>query len=389
MAWVTSDFNDKLHTMIGSFLNSITEVSRDTWNAISGPQPFLRHEFFVALEESGSVGPHTGWQTETFVMKDAGKLKVAVPLYRKFHSYGEYVFDWAWAHSYRQAGLSYYPKIIAAVPFTPVAGRRLLTADTLTPDLAHRVGTALRDHARSTGASSLHWLFSSEPECTLLSLEGFLRRTSYQFHWANAGWSSFQDFLTALSAPKRKNIKRERRQVIEAGISYATYEGTELTETLWDTFYELYLATIQKYEAIPYLTRRFFSLIGETVPGVILLMAQQSGRTVAAALYFRDENTLYGRYWGTSIAVPGLHFETCYYQAIEYCLAHGLNRFEAGAQGEHKLSRGFLPTPTYSLHWLRHPQFNSAVEEFLRRENQGLEWTINELADHSPFHKPS
>ncbi len=375
--------------MIGSFLSSMTEVTRDTWNAISGPQPFLRHEFFMALEESGSVGPRTGWQTETFIMKDAGQLKAAVPLYRKFHSYGEYVFDWAWAHSYREAGLCYYPKIVAAVPFTPVAGRRLLTADPLTPEMTHQVGEALRSHARSTGASSLHWLFSPEPECALLSAEGFLRRTSFQFHWANAGWSNFQDFLMALSAPKRKNIKRERRQVAEAGISYTTHEGAALTESLWDTFYELYLATIQKYEAIPYLTRRFFSLIGQNVPGVILVMAELSARPVAAALFFRDEDTLYGRYWGASIAVPGLHFETCYYQAIEYCFSHGLSRFEAGAQGEHKLSRGFLPTPTYSLHWLRHPQFNRAVEEFLVRENQGLELAMNELTDHTPFHKPS
>ncbi len=375
--------------MIGSFLSSMTEISRDTWNTISGPQPFLRHEFLMALEESGSVGPRTGWQTETFVMKDAGQLKVAVPLYRKSHSYGEYVFDWAWAHSYRQAGLNYYPKLVAATPFTPVTGRRLLTAGTPTPEVAHIVSAALRDHACATGASSLHWLFSPEPECALLSAEGFLRRTSFQFHWANSGWSDFQDFLMALSAPKRKNIKRERRQVAEAGITYTTYEGATLTESLWDSFYELYLATIQKYEAIPYLTRRFFSLIGENVPGVMVLMARQGGRTVATALYFRDHDTLYGRYWGANISVPGLHFETCYYQAIEYCFAHGLRRFEAGAQGEHKLSRGFLPTPTYSLHWLRHPQFNRAVEEFLVRENQGLELTINELTDHSPFHKPS
>jgi predicted N-acyltransferase len=220
-----------------------------------------------------------------------------------------------------------------------------------------------------------------------LEQTGFLRRTGFQVHWQNAGWATFNDFLQALSAPKRKGIKRERRQVAESGVTYKVYEGAELTESLWDTFYELYLATISKYDAIPYLKRPFFSLIGETVPGVILLIATRDARPVAGALYFRDNDTLYGRYWGALAPLPGLHFETCYYQAIDYCFAHGLTRFEAGAQGAHKLSRGFLPTPTYSLHWLRHPEFNRAVENFLARENQGLEYTFNELNDHTPFHK--
>ena len=368
----------------------MTEVPGATWNALSGPQPFLRHEFLLALEESGSVGPHTGWHTETLTVYEGSTLKAAVPLYRKSHSYGEYVFDWAWARAYREAGLEYYPKLIAAVPFTPVTGPRLLTGvHGQTPELARTVAQTLRDHARSTGVSSLHWLFLTDSECTLLQSEGFLRRTGFQFHWTNPGWSTFTEFLGALSRAKRKNILRERRQVAEAGITYSVYEGSALTESLWDTFYHLYLTTIQKYEAIPYLTRRFFSLIGQSVPGLVLLVAHQGPQNIAAALYFRDGDTLYGRYWGTIAPIPGLHFETCYYQAIDYCLAHGLKRFEAGAQGEHKLSRGFLPTPTYSLHWLNHPQFNRAVEDFLMHENQGLEYTLSELDDHSPFRKLS
>lgn len=371
-----------------SIVNSLTEVPKEAWNALAGTQPFLRHEFLSALEDSGSVGPGTGWQNETLVIHEGPTIKAIVPLYRKFHSYGEYVFDWAWAHAYGQAGLPYYPKLIAAVPFTPVTGRRLLTGPKEpSVEIVALAAEALQAHARSTNASSLHWLFPSESECETLAPLGFLRRTGFQFHWTNRGWTDFTDFLTALSAPKRKNIKRERRQVNDAGIHYATYEGRTITESLWDTFYSLYLTTIDKYGAIPYLTRHFFSLIGENVSGVVLLVAWQGGQALAAALYFRDHDTLYGRYWGTAKAVPGLHFETCYYQAIDYCLAQGLSRFEAGAQGEHKLSRGFLPTPTYSLHWLEHPQFNRAVEDFLKRENQGLEYALGELNDHSPFHK--
>ncbi|HUW97470.1 MAG TPA: GNAT family N-acetyltransferase [Acidiferrobacter sp.] len=368
----------------------MTEVSKAAWDALSGPQPFLRHEFLSALEESGSVGPHTGWQTETLVAYEGSVLTVAVPLYRKSHSYGEYVFDWAWAHAYREVGLEYYPKLVAAVPFTPVTGPRLLTeAAARTPELAHTVAEILQTHARATGASSVHWLFLPDSECVLLEPLGFMRRTGFQFHWTNSGWSTFAEFLAALARPKRKNIARERRQVADAGITYRVYEGAALTESLWDTFYHLYLTTIQKYQAIPYLTRAFFSLIGQNIPGVVLLFAYQGTQSIAAALYFRDADTLYGRYWGTIAQIPGLHFETCYYQAIDYCLAHGLKRFEAGAQGEHKLSRGFLPTPTYSLHWLDQPQFNRAVEDFLVRENQGIDYVLNELDEHSPFQKPS
>ncbi len=366
----------------------MTEIPRETWNALSGPQPFLRHEFLSALEDSGSVGTGTGWDTEALVCYDGDRALAAVPLYRKTHSYGEYVFDWAWAHAYERAGLRYYPKLVAAVPFTPVTGPRLLTgARPPDPAIAHAVAHAVRDHAADTGASSVHWLFNPDVECALLASEGFMRRTGFQFHWRNDGWADFSAFLAALSAQKRKNIKRERRQVRDAGVSYRFFEGGALTEARWDAFYALYLATTEKYGAIPYLTRRFFSLIGATVPGIVLLLANAGPEIVAGALFFQDRETLYGRYWGAARPLPGLHFETCYYQAIEYCLEKGLRRFEAGAQGEHKLSRGFLPSPTYSLHWLDHPQFQRAVEEFLVREHAGLDYTLTELNEHSPFHK--
>jgi len=373
-----------------SFLSDMAHISADAWNRLSGPQPFLRHEFLSALEKSGSVGPGTGWQNESLMVYEGSVLQALVPLYRKTHSYGEFVFDWAWARAYAQAGLRYYPKLISAVPFTPATGHRLLLAtEKDRAEMTGFVGTVLRERAQATGASSVHWLFPTSPESDLLQGQGFLRRTGFQFHWTNEGWASFEDFLSALSAPKRKNIKRERRQVRDAGVCYSFYEGEALHAGLLDAFYDLYVATISKYGSTAYLTRPFFSLLADTVPGVVLLMATVGSETVAGALFFRDEQTLYGRYWGALASISGLHFETCYYQALDYCFTHGLRRFEAGAQGPHKLSRGFLPVPTYSLHWLCHAQFNHAVADFLRRENDGLEYTLNELKDHSPFHKMS
>ncbi|MHB1566627.1 MAG: GNAT family N-acetyltransferase [Acidiferrobacter sp.] len=370
-----------------SFLRSVAAVPAPAWNHLAGCQPFLRHEFLTALEESGSVGPGTGWQPQPLVVTHGDRITAVVPFYRKTHSYGEYVFDWAWAAAYQRAGLPYYPKLVAAVPFTPVTGPRILAATEARAALVPTIVDAVRRHSHETGISSVHWLFTDPSDTDALERHGFLRRTGYQFHWTNQGWGHFDHYLGALSSAKRKNIRRERRQVAAAGVRYHFYEGQELTEARWDDFYALYHATIDKYGAIPYLTRRFFSLIGERLPGSVLVMAEQAGTVVAGALFFRDNDTLFGRYWGTVAPLPGLHFETCYYQAIEYCLAQGLMRFEAGAQGEHKLSRGFLPVATYSAHWLSHPQFNRAVEDFLVRENAGLEYYLHELNDHSPFHR--
>lgn len=370
-----------------SFFGSVGAVPASAWNRLAGCQPFLRHEFLTALEDSGAVGPGTGWQPQPLVVSRAGDIIAVVPFYRKAHSYGEYVFDWAWAEAYQRAGLRYYPKLVAAVPFTPVTGPRILAAPGGHAALIPAVVDAARHHCRDAGLSSVHWLFTDEANTGALEQQGFLRRTGYQFHWSNAGWQDFDQYLGALASAKRKNIRRERRQVAAAGIDYRFYEGRELTEARWDRFYVLYQATIQKYGAIPYLTRRFFSLVGERLAGTVLILAEQAGTVIAGALFFRDHDCLYGRYWGTLAPLSGLHFETCYYQAIEYCLAKRLARFEAGAQGAHKLSRGFLPVATYSMHWLSHPQFNRAVEDFLMRENTGLEYYLHELNDHSPFHR--
>ncbi len=360
------------------------------WNSLSGSQPFLRHEFLQALEDSGSVGAGTGWSPEPLALYQHGTLIGTVPLYRKRHSYGEYVFDWAWAQAYGRAGLNYYPKLVAAVPFTPVTGPRLLAGPNgASKTLTETAVQAICARAQATCASSVHWLFPSTADCVRLAEAGLIRRTGFQFHWENRGWTGFADYLEAFSAPKRKNIKRERRAVAEACVQYTVHEGQAVSETLWDDFYDLYLTTIFKYGGTPYLTREFFSRIGATVPGIVLVHARRGQESIAAALFFRDQDTLYGRYWGTRRELSGLHFETCYYQAIDYCLAHGLNRFEAGAQGGHKLSRGFLPTPTYSMHWLDHHEFQSAVADFLDRENAGLEITMHELNEHSPFRAPS
>ncbi len=367
----------------------VTAIPAETWDRLAGPQPFMRHAFLATLEEAGCVGPGTGWLPEMMLVREDDQVVAAVALYRKSHSYGEYVFDWAWARAYQQAGLRYYPKLVAAVPFTPVTGSRLLRALDAPRDLAITVQRALEAHARASGASSIHWLFTDADDTRALQDAGLLRRTGYQFHWHNEGWRDFGEFLGAFTHAKRKNIRRERQSLANAGVRFAFHEGCRVTETQWDLFYGFYRATIEKYGAIPYLTRRFFSLLGERVAGTVLLLAEHEGTPVAGALYLRGKDTLYGRYWGTTSSLPGLHFETCYYQAIDYCLQHGLQRFEAGAQGEHKLSRGFLPATTSSLHWLDHPRFNQAVADFLAREHTGVAHELTELNEHSPFKRPA
>jgi hypothetical protein len=298
------------------------------------------------------------------------------------------VFDWAWAEAYRRAGLAYYPKLVAAVPFTPVTGPRLLVAPDAPPETRARLIEGARALAEELNVSSLHWLFADAADTALLEQSGLLRRDGYQFHWHNRGYRDFDDFLAGFSAVKRKKVRRERRQVREAGITLAAAEGTAIGPELWDSFYDFYLATIEKHGAHAYLTRAFFRELSERLPeSLVLIVARRNNDCLAAAFFVRGADTLYGRYWGTRAAVPGLHFETCYYAAIDYCIAHGLARFEAGAQGEHKLTRGFLPTPTYSAHWLRHPEFNRAVEDFLRRERRGVDMYIDELDRHSPFKK--
>jgi predicted N-acyltransferase len=372
-------------------IDHLAEVDASAWNTLAGDDnPFLRYEFLDSLERSGCVGGESGWQPQHLLARvnnGSQRLLGAVPLYLKHHSYGEYVFDWAWADAYARAGLEYYPKLVAAVPFTPATGNRILVDDDAD---SHAVAGALSDgaraHAERIGASSLHWLFTPEAQTDLLERRGLMRRVGNQFHWRNHGFRDFGDFLAAMSAAKRKKIKRERRRVADAGVVVEVRGGGELGERDWDMFYRFYLSTIRSHGAMAYLNREFFLELGRRMPErIVMTLALHNGRQVAAALNLLGRDTLYGRYWGALEDFHSLHFETCYYRAIEYCIEQGLERFEAGAQGEHKLSRGFLPTPTYSAHWLRHPQFSRAVADYLAREREGMAHYAEELDAHSPF----
>jgi predicted N-acyltransferase len=371
-------------------LDSINRVAAADWDRLVGADyPFARHAFLRALEETGCVGESTGWRPRHLLWRGPdGRLAGASPCYLKSHSYGEYVFDWAWAEAYRRAGRSYYPKLVIAVPFTPATGPRLLLA----PGADHdRVRYALIEGAlalaRAESASSVHWLFPTEDEARALEAAGMLRRRGVQFHWENRGWRDFEDFLAAFTAAKRKKIRQERRYVREAGVTMRILTGAEIDAAHWDAFYEFYTATIQAHGSIPYLTREFFHRLGEVMPeAVVLVLAARAGRYVGGALCLRGQRTLYGRYWGALEPIGGLHFETCYYTPLEYCLANGLARYEAGAQGEHKLARGFLPAETHSAHWLSEPAFRRAVADYLARERHVVEDYHRTLREaHAPF----
>jgi len=368
---------------------SYTDIQPAAWNALLGTNcPVLRHEYLLALETSGSATTATGWQPLPLLVEDdTGRTIGAAPLWLKSHSFGELVYDFAWAQAYERAGLRYYPKLIAAVPFSPITGPRLLVA----PDTDRQaVVTALvhgaRELAGQTNASSLHWLFTDGTDTTALEQLGYLHRTGYQFHWHNRSYAHFDDFLAGFSAGKRKKLKRERRYVQEAGICMEVRSGPEATPELWDLFYDFYTGNIQRHGGMIHLTREFFQMLGCNLPeALVLVLARRGSDYVGAAINLRDQHALYGRYWGGRDDFNSLHFEACYYTPIEYCIAHGLKRFEGGAGGEHKLARGFLPVATHSLHWLRHPQFACAVADFLERERNGVEIIMDELHEHAPF----
>lgn len=369
-------------------MRSLTEMAPAHWDALVGNDyPFLRHAFLHALERTGCVGADTGWEPQFLLAKHNGAMVGAIPLYLKHHSYGEYVFDWAWASAYTRAGLVYYPKLVVAVPFTPATGPRLLIAkEADAAVVSAALIKASETHAQRIGASSVHWLFTSKEETACLEAHGLMMRLDCQFHWRNQGYRNFDDFLADFSADKRKKVKRDRRRVAEAGVTLEIVSGAEATTAHWDTFYAFYRSTAERYGAIPYLTRDFFPEIGRTLGAqVLLVFARHGKRYVAGALNLRGHDVLYGRYWGALADYHSLHFETCYYQAIEYCIAEGLSRFEAGAQGEHKIARGFLPAATYSAHWLRHPRLRQAVADFLARERRGMALHMDELDSHSPF----
>lgn len=363
------------------------------WDACANPpgepyNPFLSHAFLHALEESGSATRRTGWMPYHLLFEDAaGGLAGCMPMYLKSHSRGEYVFDHGWADAFERAGGSYYPKLQVSVPFTPATGPRLLTKPGPGRDAAEdQLLAGALEVARRTGVSSLHFTFLPERQWTKLGCHGLLQRTDQQFHWENRGYKTFDEFLGDLSSRKRKMIRKERERALEHDISIEWVTGAELTENHWDAFYAFYMDTGSRKWGSPYLTREFFSLINERLADqTLLIMAKSNGRYIAGALNFIGGEVLFGRNWGAIEHHPFLHFECCYYQAIDFAIARGLKRVEAGAQGEHKLARGYLPAKTYSAHWIANASFSEAVAEYLARERLHVDHDIETLGEYSPF----
>lgn len=370
----------------------ITTVDAEAWDGCAGTEnPFVRHAFLAALERSGSVAAETGWLPQHLVLEAPdGRVLGCVPAYLKNHSYGEYVFDHGWAHAFERAGGDYYPKLQVSVPFTPVTGPRLLVAPGEDDAAVSRIlATGLRALCERHDASSVHVTFPEEAQWALLGEEGWLQRTGHQYHWLNDGYATFDDFLAALSSRKRKAIKKERQKARESGVAIEVLTGNALTEDHWDAFFGFYMDTGSRKWGTPYLTRTFFSLLGETMADqVALVMAKDEDRWVAGALNLIGGDALYGRNWGCDGYYKFLHFEACYYQAIDFAIARGLARVEAGAQGEHKLQRGYMPTRTFSAHWIRHPGLRAAVADYLDRETQAVDGEIEALSAYaSPFRK--
>jgi len=354
---------------------------------VSGFNPMLSHAFLQALEESKCVGWEAGWIPQHIWWEQDGKPIAAIPTYAKNHSQGEYVFDYAWADAFHRAGGNYYPKLQCSIPFTPVPGRRLLISpEANRPETIKILTQGLKELTVRIEGSSAHLTFLTEQEWTELGKEGFLLRTDQQFHWENHGYSNFAQFLEALSSRKRKSIRKERKTALENDIEVEWITGPDLTESHWDAFYEFYLDTGNRKWGSPYLNREFFSLLGERLSDhTLLIMAKREGRYIAGALNMIGGNTLYGRNWGCIENHPCLHFEICYYQAIEFALSRGLQRVEAGAQGSHKLARGYMPSLTYSAHWIAHPSLRNAVADYLEQERQAVLHEQKILSEHGPF----
>jgi len=371
---------------VARLVPGVAAIARADWDACAGPDnPFVSHDFLSILEESGSVSPRTGWQPIPIVIDGAdGKPAAIAPAYAKSHSQGEYVFDHAWADAWQRAGGHYYPKLQIAVPFSPVPGPRLLLRD---PALAPALISALEAVVIQQGLSSAHATFVDPAQLPLFEAAGWLIRAGTQFHWRNAGYASFDDFLGALASRKRKAIRKERAAAVE-GLTIRHVTGTDLTEADWDAFWVFYQDTGARKWGTPYLTRRCFSLMGERMADkVLLILAERGGRPIAGALNLIGRDTLYGRYWGATEDVPFLHFELCYYQAIDAAIARGLSSVEAGAQGDHKLARGYAPVATWSAHYLPDPNFRRAVADFLVREREAVAADRDYLDAMTPFRK--
>jgi predicted N-acyltransferase len=374
--------------MRSSVHKSIAALNAHQWNALGGAHnPFLRHEFLAALERTGCVGPGTGWEPCYFTVEDGADLLAAVPAFIKTHSYGEFVFDFAWAQAYARVGRRYYPKLTVAIPFTPATGPRLLLRSGVDRGpLASRLLGDMEAFATAHSLSSMHALFVDEPARVEFERAGWLMRRDCQFHWTNHGYASFESYLETFTADKRKKARRERRRVAEAGIRFETRLGSELDERLLDKVYAFHRDTFLRHGHDPYLTRAFFSEVASTMGDALMVkLAVLQGAPVAAAIFFWSPEALFGRYWGASADYHSLHFEACYHQGIEFCIERGIGRFEPGTQGEHKVSRGFEPVRTWSAHFIANRQFREAIGAYLEREGDAVDAYAGEVQGHVPY----
>ena len=365
-------------------LTQLGDIDKDDWNRLNcHNNPFLSYEFLEAIERHGCIGADSGWDAHHITLWQENQLVGALPLYSKQHSWGEFVFDFAWANAYAQHGLNYYPKLVSAIPYTPVSGQRFLCQEN-NQSVKQQLLEAAVDYASKNGFSSWHCLFPIDD--AQVSSENLLERWGYQFHWQNNNYSCFNDYLNAMSSSKRKKVRRERRRIEEQGISVHYLSGGDISEQDWQSFYQFYLSTFEKKGNYPAFTLSFFQELGKTLKDqVLLIMARFDNHNVAGAFFMRNETHLYGRHWGCLAEFHSLHFEICYYAAIEYSINNKLKYLDAGAQGEHKISRGFLPIKTRSLHWIAHEGFRHAIEDYLLKERVGVENYIYEISEHSPF----
>ena len=375
--------------MKATFINAIADIDAAHWNKLCGTDyPFLRHEFLAALEQSGSVGANTGWQPQHLLLHDHDTLVAVMPLYIKRHSYGEYVFDFSWAEAYQRHGLAYYPKLLTAIPFTPIAGPRYgIAADVDQLAACDALLAAVMLRAQQLNASSWHLLFPDDDVCAQWDDMGLLARRAVHFQWFNRDYTSMDDFSAAFASRKRKNLVKERRRIGDAGITVRRVRGAEITRELWRAFYRCYQLTYAKRSGHGgYLSETFFQLIGSTLASqLMMVVATRGDDVIACALTLQSSDTLYGRYWGAQEDIDGLHFELCYYQGIEYCIEQKLARFDPGVQGEHKIQRGFEPVYTWSAHWLRHDGFREAIADFIARENAHLAQYADDARQLLPF----
>ena len=379
-----------------SIIGSLQEVDASEWNALcmqtqtEPAYPFTRFEFLIAMERYEAVGEKYGWFPQYLIAREetTNKLVAALPMYLKNNSYGELVFDWAWADAYHRSGLEYYPKLVVAIPYTPATGPRILCAsDYNTSEIKQQMIDAATSYAKKIDVSSLHWLFTSPEETEILGQNSeYMLRLGCQFHWKNNQYQSFDDYLSCLTQPKRKKIKQQRRRVKEQGIEFEVLHGNEMTEQQWDVYHQFYCDTFDRKSGYATFSLGFFKEIATTMPeNVVVVLAKKDNDYVAAAFNIRGSNTLYGRHWGCSADFHSLHFEACYYQGLEYCINNNLGYFEPGAQGEHKISRGFLPAETWSAHWIKDENFKVAIRRALDYELEGMKDYIEELQQHSPF----